>query len=117
MTLVQRASTSSSLRWALLAIPIAAWAFHLVFSAAAVEWTCNAPAWRWILYAVTPIAALPVIVCIALAVALQRSDPAPDSEIGRQRRFLDLLIIASGVFNLVLIVAEGIVVPFLGSCD
>jgi membrane-associated protease RseP (regulator of RpoE activity) len=107
------------LRWTLVSLPIALWTLHLTVSAAMVHFTCSQPGWRWVLYAVTAVAGLPVVVTIGLSVLVVRqtagagADGVTEDE---QIAFLGWIGVFVGVINLVLIVAEGILVPFLSSC-
>jgi hypothetical protein len=107
------------LRWALVGLPIALWALHLTASAAIVRFTCSHPGWHWTLYAVTAVAGVPVLVTIGLSVLIVRqtagADPDGVTE-EDQIAFLGWVGVFVGVINLLLIVAEGILVPFLSSC-
>jgi hypothetical protein len=107
------------LRWTIVWLPIALWTLHLTVSAAVVHFTCSQPGWRWTLYAVTGAAGLPVLVTIGLSVIVVRQTAGTDADgvtEDDQIAFLGRVGVFVGVINLVLIVAEGILVPFLSSC-
>jgi hypothetical protein len=106
------------LLWALIVVPIGAWIVHLTFSAAFVPFTGDHPEYRWTLYAITVVTGVPVLVAIAVSLWLARR--GSDGTVGGgsdadQTELLAVLGLAIGVINLVLIIAEGIVVPFLSS--
>jgi hypothetical protein len=105
--------------WILVWVSIGLWVFHLTFSAAVVHVTCSDPGWRWSLYAVTPLAAVPALLASLVALRVVREtelddDAGPSEE--DQIAFLSRVTLFVAVINLVLIVAEGIVVPFVSSC-
>ena len=91
---------------------------HLTFSAAFVPFTADHPEYRWTLYAITAVTGLVVLVTIAISLWVARRNPEGrldgDSD-ADQVALLALLGVVIGVINLVLIVAEGSVVPFLSS--
>jgi hypothetical protein len=99
--------------WAVASAPIAFWMIHLVFMAA-VATRDDSPTWRWTLYAITPVTAIPTAACMALSWHWYRKYAS--SEAGSeeaQLEFLGLLGVAHGAFNLLLILAEGVLVLVL----
>jgi hypothetical protein len=104
--------------WALIVAPITAWMVHLTFSAAFVPFTADHPQYRWTLYAITGVTGVIVVVTIAISALVAHRNPEGsldgDTEVD-QVALLAFLGIVIGVINLVLIVAEGSVVPFLSS--
>jgi hypothetical protein len=111
-------ASHTRLLWALIVVPIGAWIAHLTFSAAFVPFTGDHPEYRWTLYAITVVTGAPVLVTIAVSLWLARRNRSGTAEGGSfadQTALLAVLGIAFGVINLVLIIAEGIVVPFLSS--
>jgi hypothetical protein len=112
------APLGSRLGFALVTVPIGAWIVHLTFSAAAVRFTCSHHEWRWILYAVTVVTGAVALAGVALSARLVRATGGRedgDRDVD-QLAFLARVGVFVGVINLVLIVAEGILVPFLSSC-
>jgi hypothetical protein len=88
---------------------------HLTYMAA-VATRADSSTWRWTLYAITPATAIPTLVCLALSWHWHRkyAGAEPGSE-ESQLEFIGLIGVATGVFNLLLIVAEGVLVPILSS--
>jgi hypothetical protein len=114
-----RDAPDNRLRWALVWVPIGVWAAHLTFEAAMVHETCSHPGLRWTLYAGTVVPAGIVLGAIALAVRALRQSPNADLEGATeddQVAFLAYLGLVMGIVSLILIIAEGIVVPFVSSC-
>jgi len=107
------------LLWAVATVPPAVWAIHLVFAAAMVRISCSHPDLRWTLYVGTVIPAAVVAGLTALAVLRRRRAPGADidgSSEDDQVAFLGYLAVLVGIVNLLLIVAEGVVIPFVSSC-
>ena len=111
-------ASHTRLLYALIVIPITAWAVHLTFSAAFVPFTADHPEYRWTLYAITVVTGAVVLLTIGVSVWLMRQYPAGTLGGGSNTdgtALLALLAAAIGVISLVLIIAEGIVVPFVSS--
>ena len=109
----------NGLRWSLVGVPVLAWTAHLTFSAAIVHYTCRHPEYRWTLHAGTAGLGLVCLVTIALSLLSIRQTEAADvdgEDQASQVAFLGRLAVVVGVANLLLITAEGILVPFLSSC-
>lgn len=113
--------------WTAVTVPIVAWMLHLIFSAAYVasagrgrvgaSTACRTDVALWPLHVGTAVGALTCLASLALAwFVYRRRNGSGEGDVSSQYRFLGLLGIASSVFNLVLIVAEGSVVLFLWSC-
>jgi hypothetical protein len=120
--------TAVLLGWLSLALSIAAWTSHLLFTGIwvgvsgrgrnGVGPVCDtgptAP-----FHVATVVTALVAIGALAMSVHVfrerDRLDP-PDARLGGQLQFLGLLGIGAAVFNLVLILWEGSYVFFLGHC-
>jgi hypothetical protein len=105
--------------WALVLFPILVWVIHLTFDSAMVHLTCSDPGLRWTLYAGTVLPAVVVGGTIALALVLVRQEPGADpdgSSLEDQVAFVAYLALAIGILNLLLIIAEGILIPFVSSC-
>ena len=111
MKVIQR--PRATLHWAVMSAPIGFWMVHLVYMAAVATQQSD-PSWRWTLYAITPICAIPTAICMALSYHWYRkyagSEVASDEA---QLEFLGLLGVAHGAFSLLLIIAEGVLVPIL----
>jgi hypothetical protein len=111
--------------WSAIAVPTAAWAVHLVFTAAFAGYggrgrAGTAPCQvgpEWPMHLATAVTAL---LCVAGAVAAhavyRQHDGSGSGSLGGQYRLLGLLGYASAAFNLVLILIEGSYVIFLGHC-
>jgi hypothetical protein len=114
-----RSTRDRRLLWAVATVPPAIWGIHLVYAAAMVRLTCSHPDLRWTLYVGTIIPAAVVAGLTALAALRVRqpdgADPDGASE-ADQLAFLGYLAVLVGIVNVLLIVAEGIVIPFLSSC-
>jgi hypothetical protein len=115
------------LGWTAVTVPIVAWMLHLIFSAAYVasagrgrigaSSACRTGAAVWPLHLGTVVGVVTCLASLALAAFVhQHRNGSGEGDASSQYRFLGLLGIASSVFNLVLIVAEGSVVLFLWSC-
>jgi hypothetical protein len=107
------------LLWAVATVPPAVWSIHLIFDAAMVRISCSHPDLRWTLYAGTVIPAALVAGLTALAVLRLRRSPGGDldgSSEDDQLAFLGYLAVLVGIVSLLLIVAEGVVIPFVSSC-
>jgi hypothetical protein len=107
------------LLWAVATVPPAIWGIHLVYAAGMVHLTCSHPDLRWTLYVGTIIPAALVAGLTALAARRLRQSPAADPDGASeadQLNFLGYLAVLVGLVNVLLIVAEGIVIPFLSSC-
>lgn len=110
---------SNRVLWALVFFPILIWVMHLTFDSAMVRLTCSDPGLRWTLYAGTVLPAVIVGGSIALALALVRQEAGADpdgSSLDDQVAFVASLALFIGIVNLLLIVAEGILIPFVSSC-
>jgi len=102
--------------WAVTAAPIGFWMVHLVYMAAVATRSCSST-WRWTLYAITPVTAIPTIACGAVSWHLRRKNAGAESGSEEaQLAFLGLLGVAHAAFNLLLILAEGVLVPILSGC-
>lgn len=107
------------LRWSPLLVGPAVWGLHLIFSAAMVRLTCSNPELRWTLYAGTVVPALVVAASLVIAVVTVRDAAGADFEgddPDAQLSFLGHLGVVIAAISILLIVAEGVVVPFLSSC-
>ena len=116
------------LAWSAVVVPIAAWTVHIVALASLVDLACDHPRVEWVMHGLTVGLALVCIGCGALAWRYAR---LPGAESGSERdhehggdsgttkanlHFLGQLGLAIAAVNLLLIVVEGIYVPFLDSC-
>lgn len=105
-------------RWLIVTAPIGIWMAHLVISAAVVQFVSTHDTWTWVLYVITPLCAIPILLCIVASRALQTGaeslggDPDGGSE-ASQLWFLGELGVFLGAFNLLLVIAEGVMVPVL----
>jgi hypothetical protein len=102
-------------RWLIVSAPVAIWMVHLVASAAVVQFATTHDMWTWVLYVITPLCVVPILVCMAASRALQTAagdDPEGGSE-NSQLAFIGELGVYLGAFNLLLVVAEGVMVPVL----
>jgi hypothetical protein len=101
--------------WLVATAPVLFWMIHLTYMAA-VATQADSPTWRWTLYAITPVMGIPTVICLALSWYWLRKyrggDPGSEEA---QLEFVALIGVASGVFNLLLILAEGVLVPILSS--
>ena len=61
------------LRWLVVSAPVAIWMAHLIASAAVVQFVSTHDMWTWVLYVITPLCAIPILVCMLAARALQTS--------------------------------------------
>ncbi len=102
--------------WLVATAPVGFWMVHLVFSAAVATQACDSD-WRWTLYAITPVTAVPTLACMAVSWHLRRtrSGSEPGSQ-DAQLSFLGTIGLVVGAFNLLLILAEGALVPVLSGC-
>lgn len=113
MNAVARVRHREALHWAVAAAPVAFWMIHLVFMAAVAP-RAESPTWRWTLYAITPVTAVPALVCTLLSWHwYRRYAGAETGSEEAQLGFIGLLGVAHGAFNLLLILAEGALVPIL----
>ena len=102
---------------------VAAWTTHLLFLVIMVQYTCNVGGDVWVLHLVTALTAAATIAAIALSANLLRiardngrgADDDRDTPDARLR-FLGGLGVLVGAINLLLILAEGSLVPFLRRC-
>jgi len=102
---------------------VAAWTAHLLFFVSMVQYTCNVGGDVWVLHLVTALTAAATIAAIALSANLLRiardngrgADDDRDTPDARLR-FLGGLGVLVGAINLLLILAEGSLVPFLRRC-
>jgi hypothetical protein len=116
------------LGWGAVVVPIAAWTVHIVALASLVNLACDHPNVEWVMHGLTVGLGL---VCIGCALVARRFMRLPGAVSGSERdhedggesgsthanlHFLGQLGFAIAVVNLVLIVVEGIYVPFLDSC-
>lgn len=96
---------------ALGGIPL--WLIHLVALASLVPVVCRRPAVEWVMHGLT--AGLGALTAWAMVVCLLVGWGDRD-QVGPQRRFVGRFGLLIAGTNLLLIVAEGIYVPFLDSC-
>lgn len=94
--------------WFPLAGPIGAWTVHLVFLASWVRHGCNTGT-EWPMHLVTAVTAVIALAGIVLSRRLVRlGADAEDADTAAGRlRFLGLLGLVVGIFNLALILLEG----------
>jgi hypothetical protein len=110
---IARVRRRESLHWAVAAAPVGFWMIHLVYMAA-VATRAESSTWRWTLYAITPVTAIPTLVCMGLSWHwYRRYSGAETGSEDAQLGFIGLLGVAHGAFNLLLILAEGALVPIL----
>ena len=84
-----------------------------------VHLTCSDPGLRWTLYVGTVLPAVIVGGTIALAFVFLRRETGADpdgSSVDDQVAFVAYLALFIGIVNLLLILAEGILIPFVSSC-
>lgn len=88
--------------------PIGAWTVHAVYIAGIARLACTRPSSMTTIHIVTAATLAVCAAAIALSVRLVRRGARPDAAdtTAARARFLGLLGVAIGVFNLVLIVAE-----------
>jgi len=106
--------------WLAALIGIPAWIAHLTFLAAMVPYTDDHPEWDWTLHAATAVTALVTLAGAALCFDLWRraGSVEPDTDTADLNpsalsRFIGFFGLATGVTNLVLILAEGSYVFFV----
>ena len=106
--------------WLAALIGIPAWIAHLTFLAAMVPYTDDHPGWDWTLHAATAVTALVTLAGAALCFDLWRraGSVEPDTDTADLNpsalsRFIGFFGLATGVTNLVLILAEGSYVFFV----
>jgi hypothetical protein len=106
--------------WLAALIGIPAWIAHLTFLAAMVPYTDKHSGWDWTLHAATAIAALVTLAGTAVCFDLWRRSGAeePDTDTADLNpsalgRFIGFFGLATGLTNLVLILAEGSYVLFV----
>ena len=95
--------------WFPLVGGIAAWAVHLVFLAAFVRYSCNAPGSAWAMHAVTAATVMVTVAALVLARRLGRDVTTDDDDVVGER-FLGQLALLVGAISLLLIVVEEIYV-------
>jgi hypothetical protein len=101
--------------WIVASAPVGLWMVHLTYMAAVATRT-DSPTWRWTLYAITPVCAIPTVICTGLSWYWYRKYAGADEGSEEaQLGFIGLLGVAFGAFNLLLIIAEGVLVPILSS--
>ncbi len=105
------------LGWTAVVVPIAAWTIHIVALASLVDLACDHPGVEWVMHGLTVGLALVCLGCVAIAWRHLRLPNGEDAGTTKANlRFLAQLGVAVAVVNLVLIVVEGVYVPFLDAC-
>jgi hypothetical protein len=105
------------LGWGAVVVPIAAWTVHIVALASLVNLACDHPRVEWVMHGLTALLGLVCIGCLAIARRYMRLPNGGDSgSTHANLHFLGQLGVAIAIVNLILIVVEGIYVPFLDSC-
>jgi hypothetical protein len=105
------------LGWGAVVVPIAAWTVHIVALASLVNLACEHPGVEWVMHGLTAGLGLVCVGCAAVARRYLRLPNGSDSHTTHANlHFLGQLGVAIAIVNLVLIVVEGIYVPFLDSC-
>jgi hypothetical protein len=105
------------LGWGAVVVPIAAWTVHIVALASLVNLACEHPRVEWVMHGLTALLGLVCIGCLGIAWRYTRLPNGSDSgSTHANLHFLGQLGVAIAIVNLVLIVVEGIYVPFLDSC-
>jgi uncharacterized membrane protein len=104
-------------------VPIGAWTIHIVALASIAHYACLHPRVHWVMHALTAALGLVCVVCAVVAWTLARRAGAvagDGEEAGDEPasiRFLAYVAVAVALVNLLLIVAEGLYVPFLDACQ
>lgn len=104
--------------WYALLGSIGAWTIHLVFFAAYVQFSCNAPGSTWAMHVVTAVTLAMTVLAMWLCRRMLRSSPEGDEssdEEGGRAQFIARLGLLIGALNFALIALEEIYLIVLNS--
>jgi len=104
----------TALVWAAVVVPIAAWIAHLSAEASLVRLACDHDRVTWIMHAITVGLGLICVGCIAIGLTYARRTATVGAN--GSFKFLGAFAAAIAAVNLLLIVWEGLYVPFLPLC-
>jgi hypothetical protein len=105
--------------WVALFAGIGLWMVHLTACAALAAYACRHPHVHWVMHGLTATTAAATGIAIYWSGQFARHGYGADEEdagAAGRARFLGRFGVITGVASLVLIVAEGLYVPFLAGC-